>query len=83
MYEVEETIISVLVVIVFTVNVILTSTNLLLLKHSPFHAPPTHFSTTLLLCHVLGTGVRLPPAVTQFNQLLIDAVLFKAKNRLG
>jgi len=50
-----------------------------LLFKEEWNLPPSYFSNTLLLCHMLATGIKLPGAVTEFNRQVVEAVTLKFK----
>ena len=77
MYGIEKTIIIVIFRVLLIVNLILTITNSVLLLKQDWNLPPSYFSTLLLLCHMLATGIKLPGAVSDFNQQVIEAITLK------
>ena len=77
MYGTEKTINTVIFRVLFTVNLILTITNSVLLLKQDWNLPPSYFANLLLLCHMLVTGIKLPGAVTDFNQQVVEAVALK------
>jgi hypothetical protein len=56
-----------LIVTVFAINSILTITNFIMLTKFDLNLPPSYFADLLLLCHMLGTGLPLPGALSVFN----------------
>ena len=66
-----------LVLAAYAVNLTLMVMNLLILKEVDWGLPPSYFSDILLLSHVVGTMITLPGAATEFNQQLVDAIIFK------
>jgi hypothetical protein len=56
---------------------ILTILNSVLLMQQDWNLPPSYFSNLLLICHMLATGIKLPGAVTDFNQRVFEAVALK------
>ena len=73
-YDTERVVIRVLIISVFAINSVLTAINFILITKFDLNLPPSYFGDLLLLCHMLGTGLHLPAALTVFNQRLIDAV---------
>jgi hypothetical protein len=51
--------------------------NSVLLLKQDWNLPPSYFSNLLLICHMLGTGIKLPGAVTDFIQRVFEAVALK------
>jgi len=51
--------------------------NSALLLQQDWNLPPSYFPNLLLLCHMLATGIKLPGAVTDFNQQVVEAVALK------
>jgi len=51
--------------------------NSALLIKQDWNLPPSYFSNLLLVCHMLASGVKLPGAVTDFNQRVFEAVALK------
>jgi len=51
--------------------------NSALLIKQDWNLPPSYFSNLLLLCHMLAIGIKLPGAVTDFNQQVVEAVTLK------
>jgi hypothetical protein len=47
------------------------------LLQQEWNLPPSYFSNLLLICHMLATGIKLPGAVTDFNQRVVEAVALK------
>jgi hypothetical protein len=60
-----------------TVNVLLTIMNSARLIKQDWNLPPSYFTYLLLLCHMLAIGIKLPGAVTDFNQQVVEAVTLK------
>ena len=77
MYAIEQIIITVFIHVLLVVNLLLTIMNSSLIIQLNWNPPPTYFSNVLLLCHMLVTGIKLPGAVTQFNQQVVNAVTLK------
>jgi hypothetical protein len=67
MYDTESVIITVLIVSIFAINSVLTAINFTLITKFDLNLPPSYFGDLLLLCHMLGTGLKLPAALTVFN----------------
>jgi hypothetical protein len=80
MYEVEYTIIRVLIITAIALNITLTIMNLALIRKLDWSPPPSYFADVLMLCSVLGTGATLPGGVTEFNQQLVEALTFNFGN---
>jgi len=76
MYRLEKIIISVLILTALTTNFYLTIMNFGLIKHFGWSPPPSYFGDLLLLCNMLGTGAILPGGLREFNQQLVDAIIF-------
>jgi len=60
-------------------NLVLTIMNSVLVLKQDWNLPPSYFSNLLLLCHMLATGIKLPGAVTDFNQQVVEAVAIKLR----
>jgi len=76
-YSSEKTTVSVIFRVIFTVHLLLTMMNFVLLLEQDWNLPLSYFSNLLLLCHILATGIKLPGAVTDFNQQVVQAVALK------
>jgi hypothetical protein len=63
-----------LILSIFTINLLLTVTNIILVKKFDLNLPPGYFGDVLLLCHMLGTNLNLPAALKEFNQQVVGAV---------
>jgi hypothetical protein len=59
---------------IFSINSLLTATNILLIKKFDLNLPPGYFGDVLLLCHMLGTNLNLPGALKEFNRKVVGAV---------
>jgi hypothetical protein len=66
-YDTERVVLTVLIVSVFAINSVLTAINFILITKFDLNLPPSYFGELLLLCHMLGTGLHLPAALTVFN----------------
>jgi len=73
-YETERIIVRVLILSFFTINSLLTFTNIILIKKFDLNLPPGYFGDVLLLCHMLATNLNLPGALKEFNQQVIGAL---------
>ena len=51
--------------------------NTILLMKQDWNLPPSYFSNLLLVCHLVVTGIKLPGAMTDFNQQVVEAVSLK------
>ena len=77
MYDLEKTIFTVVFQVLLIVNLILTIMNTVLLMKQDWNLPPSYFSNLLLICHMVVTGIKLPGAMTDFNQQVAEALSLK------